>query len=96
MESDMSDFERIWIKYMDVLPIMPYEFFIYIEIVNKIRNNDFNFIGENKKIFIKLLELILDVIYRYKNYDNTDEEIIKYDKDFACCFRIIERLKNEN
>jgi hypothetical protein len=96
MESDMKYFERIWINYMDILPIMPYEFFIYIEIINKIRENDFNFIGENKKIFIKLLELILDVIYRYKNYNDTDEEISKYDLEFACCFRIIQRLKNIN
>ena len=96
METDMKKFEKIWFNYMDILPIMPYEFYIYLKIINKMRENGFNFGEEDKKIFINLLELILDAIYRYRNYDDTDEEIITYDEEFACCFRIIKRLKLEN
>jgi len=96
MDTDLENFEKVWFNYMDMLQVMPYEFYIYLQIINKMREVGLNFTEEDKKLFIKLLELLLDVIYNYKNYHDTDEKIIKYDTDFACCFRIIKRLKNSS
>lgn len=96
MDTDLENFEKVWFNYMDMLQVMPYEFYIYLQIINKMREVGLNFTEEDKKLFIKLLELLLDVIYNYKNYYDSDAEILLYDEEFACCYRIIKRIKNVN
>ena len=51
MDVDLKEFEKVWFNYMDILPIMPYEFYIYLQIVDKIRGDDFNFSEGDKKMF---------------------------------------------
>lgn len=91
METEIKEFNNIWLNYMNIIPCNTHEFDKYMKIINKIRNNNIEFV-EDKDIFIKLLEDISLVIYYYKRYD---EEYVDYDEDnlyndgeLTCCYKI--------
>lgn len=89
-EKDFIEFETIWNNYFSIIPIEYYEYDIYGKIIKKIRDGDFNF-AEDTYNFIKLTDIIADMIYRYKKLKNMKEYS---DTEINCCYRVKKYLTN--
>jgi hypothetical protein len=97
-----KQFKVIWLEYINILPIEPYEIDIYIKIIDKIKENNYDF-SENKNDFIKLINIMSMTIYYYKyndenKYNDEDDEYnedYNYENDIElkCCYDIKEYLK---
>ena len=101
MEMYFISFEQIWLNYCNFLPIGPYDFDKYLIIINKIRNNDFDF-SQEKNYFIDLMQIITTVIYlnKYKYCDGVCagdyDENNNYENipELNCCYNINKYLKS--
>ena len=93
-EIHFKNFDMIWTNYVNLLPINRIEFDIYMKIIDKIRNNNFDF-TEEKYIFLNLIEMISVTLYNFKKY-NILPRGTKYDKkkwydddtDLQCCYYV--------
>lgn len=85
----LKEFDEIWINYCNILPVQANEFDFYVKVIIKIRNDDINFSYEDKKIFLELIELISECIYRYRKYNDkfNKEEYAKenIETELKCC-----------
>lgn len=84
MKSEFRLFETIWFYYCNILPIEEAEFDICLEIINKIKKNDFDFNKENIEDFNKFLNIIIDYI---------NETLYDDDEAFIYCYKIKNYLK---
>jgi hypothetical protein len=86
---ELKNFEKVWNKFYWHLPCDCYEFSMYFEIIQNIRNDNFNF---NRTIFIDLIYDMLIVIYHIKDI-GVDEEHYNSDKEYSdpdmeICYRV--------
>jgi hypothetical protein len=97
MKPDFILFEKIWWVYCNILPIEQDEFDIYLNIINKIKKNDFDFNEENIEDFNDFLNIMIDCIYTrmdyaigmdYEEEDNINETLYDDNAAFICCEKI--------
>jgi hypothetical protein len=92
----LKEFDIIWRNYACILPITEHKFDSYMKIINKIRNNNYNFDFTklyNRGLFIELIESILECICNYKKYDG-DNEKMNSDREIICCYNIKNYINN--
>ena len=91
----------LWNNYFAILHVNEYEFDKYLKIVNKLRNNNLDFIKNNeKKHLLELLEILSETIYNYKNFVEKYDDSYKrteenYEDELNYCSRVINYLENE-
>lgn len=97
---DFQLFDKIcWLGYGSILPINDYELFDeFVEIINKIRKNDFEFNNQDIKVFNYLIKIFEHTIYMYRNDEEYDEEhlgetIYNAEDCLNCCYKIKKYLK---
>jgi hypothetical protein len=102
MKPDFILFEKIWLDYCNILPIEQDEFDIYLNIINKIKKNEFDFNEENIGYFNDFLNIMIDCIYTRMDYgigmdyeeDNINETLYDDNAAFICCDKIKNYLNN--
>lgn len=93
LKSNLRLFEKIWNNYNISIPYNDYEFDMYMKIIRKIRQNDYDFI-DCKNTFIELLdETALTIYYiKYSDLDTSEEEFnpenFNHDLEINCCNNI--------
>jgi hypothetical protein len=96
----IEDFINIWNNNYIMLPVHDYEFGKFVKIINKLRKKSKLDISE-KKIFIKLIEIMAETIYTINNcadkYENTYYQQTKiYDEsELNCCSKLLNYLETE-
>jgi hypothetical protein len=66
MEKYFKIFEGIWEYYFSCLEIEPYEYDIYANIINKIKNKKFDFTKEDKNNILELIKILMFVCDEYE------------------------------
>lgn len=96
----VEEFINIWNNNANTLSIQPYEFDKFVNIINKLRKKSKLDIQE-KKIFIELIEIMAETIYRINNcadkYGTTYYRQTKiYDEpELNCCSNLLNNLESE-
>lgn len=58
--------EEIWVYYFSSLEIEPYEYDVYVKIIDKIKNKEFDFTEQDKNNILKLIKMLQFVCDEYE------------------------------
>jgi hypothetical protein len=92
MESELKQFELLWNKYVHMLPIQCYEMDQYLQIIEQIRREDYNFSSYTCLHFIELINRMIGTICGIKYKEFYEEEKDYGCDDITCCIQLINLL----
>lgn len=80
METQFKLFENIWMNYFTLLPMKAYEYDGFLNIIEKIKQNEYDFL-QDKVNFIDLTLIMSHVIYHHK-YTNEQYTNNNYNEQY--------------